>query len=69
MDIQDLKDKQADLTRQSQISFQTLVKRKLKQHGLDNRQALHDDLQQNVDKLSKRVGAKALSLGMEWLQG
>ena len=67
MDIHELIDKQIKDTRQNQISFQATIKKRLKKHGF-NREKLSQDLNRDIEKLSKRIVNNSLNLGLEWLQ-
>jgi hypothetical protein len=66
MDIHKLLEKQLDLTRQDQISYQAMIKRHLKKHGFD-REKLKGDLDKGFTRLSKKIVNNTLDLGIEWL--
>jgi hypothetical protein len=67
MEIRELIDKQLKDTRQNQISFQAMIKKRLKKHGF-NRDKLAPEFKKDIDRLSKRIVNNSLNLGLEWLQ-
>ncbi len=66
MNIHDLIERQLDQTRQDQISFQAMLKKRLKQSGL-NREKLNENLGKDFTRLSKRIVNNTLNMGIEWL--
>lgn len=66
MNIHDLIERQLDQARQDQISYQAMLKKRLKQSGL-NREKLNENLGKDFTRLSKRIVNNTLNMGIEWL--